>query len=64
MAKRQHFCCQGVRGAGGGAAGLSLEQRAQKEAGERRKAAMEERAALIQQKLSKLKWDFRKLSLR
>nr|XP_027238592.1 uncharacterized protein LOC113829595 [Penaeus vannamei] len=25
---------------------------------------MEERAALIQQKLSKLKWDFRKLSLR
>ncbi|XP_042879884.1 uncharacterized protein LOC122258162 [Penaeus japonicus] len=59
-----HLRHVGVRGAGGGAAGLSLEQRAQKEAGERRKAAMEERAALIQQKLSKLKWDFRKLSLR
>ncbi|XP_047474425.1 uncharacterized protein LOC125028883 isoform X2 [Penaeus chinensis] len=59
-----HLRLVGVRGAGGGAAGLSLEQRAQKEAGERRKTAMEERAALIQQKLSKLKWDFRKLSLR
>ncbi|ROT79486.1 putative WD repeat-containing protein 52 [Penaeus vannamei] len=59
-----HLRLVGVRGAGGGVAGLSLEQRAQKEAGEKRKAAMEERAALIQQKLSKLKWDFRKLSLR
>lgn len=45
-------------------AGPSLEQKAQKEAGERRRAALEARASLLQQKLSKLKWDFRKLALR
>ncbi|XP_071532604.1 uncharacterized protein [Panulirus ornatus] len=59
-----HLRQVGVRGVGAGVAGPSLEQRAQKEAGERRKAAMEARASSLQQKLSKLKWDFRKLALR
>ncbi|XP_064087309.1 uncharacterized protein LOC135201958 [Macrobrachium nipponense] len=54
----------GIRGVVIAEPGPSLEQRAQKEAGERLKVAMEEAASLLQQKLSKLKWDFRKVSLR
>nr|XP_053640104.1 uncharacterized protein LOC128694156 [Cherax quadricarinatus] len=54
----------GVRGVGVSGAAPSLEQRAQKEAADRRRSAMENQAALLQQKLSKLKWDFKKLTLR
>ncbi|XP_063859838.1 uncharacterized protein LOC135100657 isoform X2 [Scylla paramamosain] len=53
-----------VRGVGSSTVGPSLEQRAQKDAGEKRRTAMENRATLLQQKLSKLKWDFRKVTLR
>ncbi|XP_050719269.1 uncharacterized protein LOC126999979 isoform X2 [Eriocheir sinensis] len=53
-----------VRGVGSSVVGPSLEQRAHKDAGERRKTAMENRASVLQQKLSKLKWDFRKVTLR
>ena len=43
------------------AASTSLEQRARKLAIERLKMTSEERTAVLNQKLAKLKWDFRQI---